>query len=191
MADLRGGRPSNRRLLHASGPLGHLPVLYRLQGRRGLGPRLARRRPRRSHAAFLDTKNGESRGIYLHPRAMAAMANLKHRQGAVFRRPDGKTYETKDDGGGQIKTAFNGACRRAGIGNFHPHDCRHTWATWHYAANRDLRALMELGGWKSIAMVQRYTHINAGHLAASVLNIGEERPGNMGAGRGVDLSDIG
>jgi integrase len=147
---------------------------------------------RRSHATFLDTKNGDDRGIFLHPKAFAALANLKHREGPVFlrpaRRPNRKPgepalkrrpepdamvpYKPKDGEGGQIKTAFKGACRRAKIKNFHPHDCRHTWATWHYAANRDLRALMELGGWKTMSMVQRYTHINADHLAASVLRIG-------------------
>nr|WP_237143545.1 tyrosine-type recombinase/integrase [Phyllobacterium zundukense] len=44
--------------------------------------------------------------------------------------------------------------------NFTPHDCRHTWATWHYKANRDLGALQKLGGWKTMAMVMRYAHTN-------------------------------
>jgi integrase len=131
---------------------------------------------KRAHCAFLDTKNDERRGIYLHPKALAALANLKHRDGRVFRRPDGRLYEPKDHSGGQIKTAFRSACRRAGLKDFHPHDCRHTYATWHYMANRDLRALQELGGWKSLAMVQRYAHVSAEHLAASVLRIG----GNYG-----------
>jgi len=69
-----------------------------------------------------------------------------------------------DRQGGHIKTAFRGACRRAGIEDFTPHDCRHTWATWTYAETRDLRALMQLGGWKSLAMVERYTHVNPDHL---------------------------
>ena len=59
-------------------------------------------------------------------------------------------------------------CRRAGVENFTPHDCRHTWATWHYAANRDLLTLMQLGGWKSLAMVERYAHVNSAHLAPSI-----------------------
>lgn len=32
-----------------------------------------------------------------------------------------------------------------------PPDLRHTWATWLYAKCRDLRVLMELGGWKTIS----------------------------------------
>jgi len=129
---------------------------------------------------FIDTKNGEPRGVPLHEQVVVELANLEHREGAVFRRPDGQPYERKADGGGQIKTAFKGACKRAGIVNFTPHDCRHTWATWHYAANRNLRALMELGGWKSEGMVMRYTHVNADHLRASI----EALPGTKSAQTG-------
>ena len=123
---------------------------------------------RRGQVSFTDTKNGEARGIPLHDLVIAELANLPDRGGTVFRRPDGRAYKRKVDGGGQIKTAFKGACRRAGIENFTPHDCRHTWATWHYAANRNLAALMELGGWKSEAMVMRYAHVNTDHLRASI-----------------------
>jgi len=58
--------------------------------------------------------------------------------------------------------------RNVPVTDFSPHDCRHTWATWHYAANRDLIGLMQLGGWKSEKMVLRYAHVNATHLAASI-----------------------
>jgi integrase len=123
----------------------------------------------RRQVQFIDTKNGEARGVPLHDRVVAVLAKLARRDGIVFRRPDGLPYNQKaDKSGGQIKTAFRGACRRANITNFSPHDCRHTWATWHYAANRDLIALMELGGWKSEKMVLRYAHVNVEHLAGSI-----------------------
>ena len=122
----------------------------------------------RCHVAFTDTKSGEARGVPLHPRAVAALANLQGRKGAVFRRPDGKPYEERVGGGGQIKKAWAGMLKRAEISDFTPHDCRHTWATWHYAANRDLTALMQLGGWKSLVMVARYAHVNVSHLAPTI-----------------------
>lgn len=124
----------------------------------------------RAHVTFLDTKNGEDRGVPLHPIAVAALANLELRTGAVFRKP-GKAkapYPHKIDGGGQIKTAFRLTCERAGIEDATPHTLRHTWATWHYQENRDLSRLMELGGWKSLDMVQRYAHVNQSHNAASI-----------------------
>ena len=103
---------------------------------------------------FLETKNGDARGVPLHPRVIEELFRLPHRDGEVFRRPrDGKPYARKSDGGGQIKTAFYGACRRAGLSGISPHTLRHTWATWHYAANRDLNGLMGLGGWRSERMV--------------------------------------
>jgi integrase len=130
-------------------------------------------------AAFLETKNGERRGVPLHARAIAALDALKSRDGHAFRRQDGQPYTPKGEGGGQIKTGFNAACRRAGIKDFRPHDCRHTWATWHYAANRDIAALMRLGGWKSTAMVLRYAHVNVDDLAGTVSKLGGQ-PGSHG-----------
>lgn len=128
----------------------------------------------RAHAVFQETKNDDRRGIPLHPRAVAVLTALERRKGPVFRRPDGRPYLPKDDGGGQIKTAFRGACRRAGIIDFHPHDCRHTWATWHYQKNRDIAALMRLGGWRSTAMVLRYAHTNVDDLKAGVSKLGDD-----------------
>jgi integrase len=119
----------------------------------------------RRHVMFSKTKNREARGVPLHERVVVALANLPNRVGEVFRRPDGLPYERPkhpDDtsAGSRIKKAFAGACKRAGIENFSVHGCRHTWATWHYAKNRDLAALKRLGGWKTDSMVMRYAHTN-------------------------------
>ena len=132
----------------------------------------------RGEVQFVETKNGDARGVPLHPRVVAELQALKYREGAVFRRPDGKPYARKSDGGGQIKTAFKAACRRAGISDFTPHGCRHTWASWHYARNRDLVALMHLGGWKNEKMVLRYAHMNVAHLAPSIAALPWEKSGN-------------
>jgi integrase len=40
-----------------------------------------------------------------------------------------------------------------------PHVLRHTWATWHYAVNKDLLLLKREGGWASVAQVERYAHL--------------------------------
>ncbi len=127
----------------------------------------------RGHASFLKTKNGEARGVPLHRRVIAELANLSHREGPVFRRPDGLPYASPKGGedtssGSRIKKAFRGAARRAGLADVSPHDLRHTWATWFYQTNRDLTALQKLGGWKSVQMVLRYTHTDASEHAASI-----------------------
>jgi integrase len=119
----------------------------------------------RAHVSFPKTKNGHPRGVPLHRDLVAELANLPHRDGEVFRRPDGKSYERP---GSKFKTAFHGALRRAGIENFRVHDCRHTWATWHYAAHKDLIALQKLGGWRTLAMCTRYAHANTENYLAGI-----------------------
>jgi integrase len=74
----------------------------------------------------------------------------------------------KDGEGGQIKRAWAGAIRRAGLNpDFTPRTCRHTWASWHYAIHRDLLRLKIEGGWSSVELVERYAHLMpASHEAA-------------------------
>ena len=55
--------------------------------------------------------------------------------------------------------AFKAALDRAGIENFHWHDLRHTFATWHRQAGTPTYELQKLGGWKTGAMVERYAHL--------------------------------
>jgi integrase len=120
----------------------------------------------RAHVSFPKTKNGDPRGVPLHRELVAELANLPHRDGEVFRRPDGSPYQRPRgdydrSGGSAIKTAFKAALRRSGIKDFRVHDCRHTFATRHYAAHHDLIALQRLGGWRTLSMVSRYAHANS------------------------------
>ena len=44
------------------------------------------------------------------------------------------------------------------------HDLRHTWASWHYAIERDLMLLRTEGGWATVQQVETYAHLMpAGH----------------------------
>ncbi|HSR78782.1 MAG TPA: site-specific integrase [Xanthobacteraceae bacterium] len=121
-------------------------------------------------AIFWKTKNGKRRNVELPSAIVPALANLSHREGKVFRWQDraGQLRDYADHQrryGGQIKTAWAGALKRAGLSDaFHPHDLRHTWASWHYATHRDLLRLKAEGGWSSVALVERYAHLlPAGH----------------------------
>jgi integrase len=119
---------------------------------------------------FLKTRTANC-GVPLHPRVRAVLANLPHRDGEVFRRPDGRPYarhsgEPRGASDG-IRKAFSGACRRAGIKDFSAHDCGHTWATWHYAQNRDLLASNGSAAGKPYGDA-RYAHINTAELAHTI-----------------------
>jgi integrase len=121
-------------------------------------------------ATFWRTKSGKRRVAELPPRTVAALANLpidRHdgrREGPVFLWQLGKRRQTYADhnrtGGGQIKTGWRGAIRRAGLNpDLTPHDLRHTWASWHYALHHDLLLLRNEGGWSSVKLVERYAHL--------------------------------
>lgn len=65
---------------------------------------------------------------------------------------------------GSLKTCWAKARVRAGIPEFRFHDLRHTWAAWHTLKGTPPIILMELGAWSSLQMVEKYGHINPGHL---------------------------
>jgi integrase len=94
------------------------------------------------------------------------------REGPVFRWQHGRRQAGYADkgrqGGGQIKTAWKGAVRRAGLNpELTPHDLRHSWASWHYALYKDLLKLRLEGRWSSSDLVERYAHLlPAGQEAA-------------------------
>ena len=54
--------------------------------------------------------------------------------------------------------------------SFRWHDLRHTWASWHIQAGTPIEVLQKLGGWETLAMVQRYAHLSPEHLAGFANN---------------------
>ena len=60
--------------------------------------------------------------------------------------------------------AWRKALKRAEIEDFHWHDLRHTWASWHVQNGTSLQELQQLGGWSSLEMVLRYAHLSSEHL---------------------------
>jgi integrase len=66
---------------------------------------------------------------------------------------------------------WRNSLKRAGIENFRVHDLRHTWASWHIQAGTPIPVLQKLGGWKTLHMVMRYSHLATSHLAEHADNI--------------------
>lgn len=104
-------------------------------------------------------KAGETIALPLSTRARAILSAQPRRPGAVFRfRGKGMS----DCNG----AAWKKATKAAGLAWLRWHDLRHTWASWHVQSGTPLHVLQELGGWKSLAMVQRYAHLSTEHLKA-------------------------
>jgi integrase len=94
----------------------------------------------------------------------------------------------------EIKTAFQKACVRAGLGQvertrdddgnetgrnysgFVWHGLRHTWATWHVQNGTPLDVLQRLGAWSDYRMVLIYAHHAPEYLAGFAGNSAPKEP---------------
>jgi integrase len=106
------------------------------------------------------TKNGKPLNVPLSDAAIEAIRSQlgKHTE-YVF------TYNGRPIAFRVGDGVWTRACKVAGLKNFRWHDLRHTWASWHVQRGTPLAVLQELGGWSSLAMVQRYARLGQSHLA--------------------------
>lgn len=126
-------------------------------------------------------KAGKNLNVPLNAQAMQVLHSQKGQHTRwVFPVPRWETPEGEEEAvlvadapTGKISNhAWRKACVRAGLPTLRFHDLRHTWASWHVQAGTPLPVLQELGGWASLAMVQRYAHLGVSHVAAWASNIG-------------------
>lgn len=119
---------------------------------------------------FRDTKNGEDRGLPVHPALEPGLVLNRH--GRALRTQRGEAYADHDDGGGgQIKTAWRATLRRADIRELRPHDLRHTFSTWLTMAGVHEQVRDELMGHASTSMGRRYSHVPRQSLIDAVARL--------------------
>lgn len=108
-------------------------------------------------------KSGRARAVPLNDDACSVLERrLKTAKDWIFTRDggDGILIQEHDN------RVLSRACGIVGIEDFHWHDLRHTWASWHVQKGTPLMVLKELGGWETIEMVQKYAHLAPSHIAA-------------------------
>ena len=110
------------------------------------------------------TKNGKDRAVTLPQRVIDAMPQRRGPDDPVFLNAAGEPWAAYDG----INLALKRAAKRAGVRHVSCHVLRHTWATWFYAATRDLEKLMAFGGWASPELAMRYMHAAGDDLTAEV-----------------------
>jgi integrase len=114
-----------------------------------------------------ETKQKAPIGVSLTPDAVAV---LRERRGShrvfVFAHPDsGKPLYKASN------RAWYKAVRKAKLKGFRWHDLRHTWASWAIQSGVRIEELQQLGGWKTLQMVQRYSHLSPDHLKSVAAKI--------------------
>ncbi|KAA1175878.1 site-specific integrase [Marinobacter salinexigens] len=123
----------------------------------------------RKRVTFEDTKNGETRAAPLVGPALAAMtdwAKVRPLNGSAYVFA-GRTDKTKSKPL-DFEKAWQTALKRAELTDFRFHDLRHTAASYLAMNGAGLRELADILGHKTLAMVQRYSHLTQDHKAAVV-----------------------
>ncbi|AZY52798.1 tyrosine-type recombinase/integrase [Bordetella avium] len=139
----------------------------------GLRPRQVDLSLRATHVTSDNAKSGRARSVPLNDAAYDVLERrLKTATNWVFTRDNGEGVRIQE----HDKRIFNRACKAVGIEDFHWHDLRHTWASWHVqgvmnGVSTPLMVLKELGGWETIQMVQKYAHLAPSHLADYAGNV--------------------
>ena len=114
-----------------------------------------------------EAKGKSAIGIPLPPEAVGLLRSIARASDHVFTytpagagkapQPIASTFNTK---------AYRKALKRAGLSGVNWHTLRHSWASWMAMEGTPLLILRDLGAWKSLAMVERYSHLNPDSLAA-------------------------
>ena len=109
------------------------------------------------------TKSGRRREIPMNQAVYDALSALPGPkvEGVVFRKRDGRAW-------GNIRTAFEDACREAQVEDFRFHDLRHTFASWLMMKGRSLKEVQELLGHRDFTMTLRYAHLSPDRLREAV-----------------------
>lgn len=108
-------------------------------------------------------KSGKGRTIPLNPDALAVLREAQasrletcplvfHRRGQPL---------------GNIRTAWQNACRRAGIEDLHFHDLRHCFASALVMRGAPMLAVKDLLGHASLSQTQRYSHLSPESLRSA------------------------
>jgi integrase len=118
----------------------------------------------------IDAANHKSGSAMLHPinqTVVELLKNLKEvsNQSHVFLSERGSPMKDLN------RRIWHRVCKSVGLDGLRFHDLRHNWASRHAEKGSDILAIKELGGWKTLDMVRRYTHPSLDYLSLQANNI--------------------
>lgn len=114
-----------------------------------------------------DAKGKSAIGLPLPPEAVGLLKSIPRVHERVFTyTPPGKDKEPQPITGTFNTKAYRNALKRANLSGVNWHTLRHSWASWMAMEGTPALILKDLGAWKSLAMVEKYAHLNPDSLAA-------------------------
>lgn len=133
----------------------------------------------RRKITFRRTKNGKMRVVEIHNELLFELSKVppEHRHGPVFQ------WTRKQS----VYVPLKNACKRAGVEYLPPHQQgRHTFGSnLRIYGKRDVKGIMEDGGWDSISSVMRYLHTDPGESERAVSSLPSLPVGNPGSNQQV------
>jgi integrase len=113
------------------------------------------------YATVLNPKTGDSYKVPLSSRARAALDTLTRKGLHVFWHR--RLAKNARDWRGSVEFMFARACKAAGVPyglgrGVTFHGLRHTGASRMVENGTDLRTVQDIGGWKNLRQLSRYTH---------------------------------
>jgi len=163
----------SRRLLAASSPSLRPVLIVALNSGMRRGEILSLRRQDvdfvKGFILIGDSKSGKSRKVPMNGPVFEALKEKIGNGGGeyVFENPETRTRVL------DVKTAFLGACRRAGIKGVRFHDLRHTAASRMIELGIDLVTVSKILGHSTIQMTMRYCHPTEQNMRQAVGKLGE------------------
>ena len=70
-----------------------------------------------------------------------------------------------------LRAPWLAALKKAGIEDFHFHDCRHSAASYFAMNGASLAEIAEVLGHKTLQMVKRYAHLSEAHTTSVVASM--------------------
>jgi integrase len=137
----------------------------------------------RREITLRDPKDGETRTVPMTPEVYRVYMELWQE-----RLDTQRVFLYKDKSIKDVRTAFDNACRRAGITNLRLHDLRHTASTNLRRAGVDTTTAMKIIGHKSECMHRRYSTVEPEDLRRAICQLATYQadtvltPGSIAAG---------
>jgi integrase len=120
--------------------------------------------------AGADTKSKKGRAVKMRQAVYNVLAGRPGKR-------EGRVWRTRS-----VRNAFDRAVSKAGLKDFHFHDCRHHFASWFVMRGGQLQALKEILGHADLKMTLRYAHLSPEHLGDEMTRT------ERGAGAGSPLT---
>lgn len=109
-----------------------------------------------------DTKNSEPRTVHLNQIALAAIESVRPRQ-TIAAELVFPLHAARGNG-----TWFDPCVKAAKVDDYTWHNNRHTFGSWLAMGGATIKEIQVAGGWKTIEMAARYSHLSPEHTGAVV-----------------------